>query len=159
MLQGDEGRSYASHRRLDEVQFANFMVFVDVVAHEPFDLVVADSASHVDHYLHQNPELKRFAFVWLSDQVGFAPTVDEGERDALLRADANAEMIELVERYPRIRDLALFLGDGRALPAEPLGPGLPSIREWTSRHFAFAADDPAEPAEATRIAVLIRRLI
>ena len=122
-------------------------------------LVIADSAWHIDHYLHQNPELKRFGFVWLSDQVGFAPTVDETERDVALRADANAEMIELVERYPRIRDLALFLGDGRALPEEPFGPGLPSVRDWTERHFAFAADDPTKPAEATRIAELISRLI
>ena len=159
LLAGGEGRSYAAHRRHDEVRFANFMVFADVVAREPFDLVIADSAWHVDHYLHQNPELKRFAFAWLSDEVGFAPTVDESERDAVHRADANAEMIELVERYPRIRDLALFLGGSRALPEESFGPGLPSIREWTSRHFELAADDPAAPAEATRIAELISRLI
>ncbi|MFP5342076.1 MAG: hypothetical protein ACLGIJ_03985 [Candidatus Limnocylindria bacterium] len=159
LLAGGEGRSYAAHRRLDEVRFANFMVFADVVAREPFDLVIADSAWHVDHYLHQNPELKRFAFAWLSDEVGFAPTVDESDRDVALRADANAEMIELVDRYPRIRDLAVFLGDGRALPEEPLGPGLPSTREWASRHFAFATHDPAEPAEAMRIAELISRLI
>jgi hypothetical protein len=159
LLEDDEGRSYAAHRRLDEVRFANFMVFVDVVANEPFDLVIADSAWHVDHYLHQNPELKRFAFAWLNDAVGFAPTVDESERDAVLRADANAEMIELVERYPRVRDLAVFLGDASALAEEPFGPGLPSVRDWTERHFAFAEDDPAEPAEAMRIAELISRLV
>ena len=159
LLAGGEGRSYAAHRRHDEVRFANFMVFADVVAREPFDLVIADSAWHVDHYLHQNPELKRFAFAWLSDEVGFAPTVDESERDAVHRADANAEMIELVERYPRIRDLALFLGGSRTLSEESFGPGLPSIREWTSHHFELAADDPAAPAEATRIAELISRLI
>lgn len=51
------------------------------------------------------------------------------------------------------------MGDGRALPEEPFGPGLPSIREWASRHFGYAADDVDEPAEATRIADLIGRLI
>lgn len=44
------------------------MVFADVwrASHH---LVIADSAWHVDHYLHQNPELKRFAFAWLIEKA------------------------------------------------------------------------------------------
>ena len=38
---------------------ANYMVFDDLVADEPYDLVVGDEAWDVDYFLHENPELKR----------------------------------------------------------------------------------------------------
>ena len=34
-----------------------------------------------------------------------------GDREAFLTADYNAEMIEQVERFPRIRDRAIFVGN------------------------------------------------
>jgi hypothetical protein len=76
-----------------------------------YDLVIADEAWDVDHFLHENPELKRSAFAWFTDFVGWLPMPDGGDHEAFLTADYNAEMIEHIERYPRIRDRAIFVGD------------------------------------------------
>jgi predicted glycosyltransferase len=56
----------------------------------------------------------------------------------LLTADYNAEMIEHVARYPRIRDQAIFVGEPDDIVPERFGPDLPPIREWTEQHFNFA---------------------
>jgi hypothetical protein len=149
----------AAHRRFDEARFVNFMVFADLVAAEPVDLVVADGAWQVDHYLHRHPELKQFAFAWLTDRVGWAPTGEETKHEAALRADANEEMVELVERHARLRDLALFIGDPGDIPDIPLGVGLPSMRAWTERRFAFVPVDAARSGEAQGIAKRLRALI
>jgi predicted glycosyltransferase len=61
-----------------------------------------------------------------------------GEREAYLTADYNAEMIEHVERFPRIRDRAIFVGQPDDIVPDDFGPGLPSIRDWTERHFEFS---------------------
>ena len=103
-----------------------------------YDLVVGDEAWDIDHYLHENPELKRTAFAWMTDFVGWLPMPAGGEREAYLTADYNAEMIEHVERYPRIRDRAIFVGEPDDIVPDGFGPGLPSIRDWTERHFAFS---------------------
>ena len=63
---------------------------------------------------------------------------DGGQREAFLTADYNAEMIEHVARYPRIRDRAIFVGDPDDIVPDRFGPGLPPIREWTEEHFSFA---------------------
>jgi predicted glycosyltransferase len=47
-------------------------------------------------------------------------------------------MIEHVERFPRIRDRAIFVGDPDDIVPDDFGPGLPSIRTWTEAHYAFA---------------------
>jgi predicted glycosyltransferase len=60
-----------------------------------------------------------------------------GEREATLAADYNAEMLELITRYPRIRDRSIFVGDPEDIVPDRLGPGLPPIREWTEQHFEF----------------------
>ena len=78
----------------------NFMVFHDVVAAERYDLWIGDEAWDVDYYLHENPELKRAAYCWLTDFVGWLPMPDGGEREAFLTADYNAEMVEHIARYP-----------------------------------------------------------
>ena len=93
-------------RRMDEILVANFMVFHDVVRGAAYDLVVGDEAWDVDHFLHENPELKRFAYAWMTDFVGYLPMPDGGDREALVTADYNAEMIEHIARYPRLRDRA-----------------------------------------------------
>jgi pimeloyl-ACP methyl ester carboxylesterase/UDP:flavonoid glycosyltransferase YjiC (YdhE family) len=138
-------------RRLDEIFCANFMVFHDLVEAEPFDLWIADEAWEVDHFLHENPELKTAPYVWLTDFVGVLPMPGGGEREALLAADTNAEMVEHVARKPRVRDRSIFIGDPDDLVAEPLGPGLPAIREWTEAHFRFSGYvtgfDPSEIAD------------
>src|SRR4051812_40727861 len=99
---------FEAHRRMDEILVANFGVFADVTEEEHFDLVVADEAFGLDHFLHENPELKRFAFAWMTDFVGWLPTVEGGEHEAFLAADYNAEMIEQEARFRRVRDAALF---------------------------------------------------
>ena len=124
-------------RRLDEIFCANFMVFDDLVRSERFDLWIADEAWEVDYFLHENPALKTAPYVWLTDFVGVLPMPEGGEREAFLAADHNAQMVEHVAAHPQLRDRALFVGDPEDIVAERLGPGLPSIGEWTRQHFAF----------------------
>src|SRR5690606_4920396 len=98
-------------RQMDEILLANFHVFLDVVQAGAYDLWVGDEAWEVDHYLHENPELKTAPFAWLTDFVGFLPMVEgDGGREAFVVADYNAEMIEQVERFPRVRDAAVYIG-------------------------------------------------
>ena len=73
----------------------------------------------------------------MTDFVGWLPMPDGGEREAYLTADYNAEMIEHVERFPRLRDRAIFVGEPDDVVPGTFGPGLPSIREWTEAHFRF----------------------
>ena len=125
-------------RAMDEILLANFMVLHDVLEAEPYDLVIGDEAWETDYYLHENPELKRTAFVWLTDFVGWLPVdPDPGSREARRAADYNAEMIEQIARMPRVRDRALFVGNPEDVVDLPFGPGLPGIRDWTRRHFEF----------------------
>ena len=124
-------------RAMDEVLANNYLVFRDVVRAEPYDLWIGDEAWELDHFLHENPEDKTAAFAWLTDFVGWLPLPEHGEREAALTADLNAEMLEHVARYPRIRDLALFVGEPGDVVGDTFGPGLPDIRTWTEEHFAF----------------------
>jgi pimeloyl-ACP methyl ester carboxylesterase/predicted glycosyltransferase len=130
--------AFQAIRDMDEVMVANFMVFHDTVAQEKYDLVIGDEAWDVDHFLHENPELKRTAFAWMTDFVGWVPMPDGGDREAFLTADYNAEMVEHVARYPRLRDRAIFVGDPEDVVGGSLGPGLPAIRDWTEEHFEFS---------------------
>jgi predicted glycosyltransferase len=130
--------AFQAIRRMDEILVNNFMVFHDAVTEGEYDLVIGDEAWDVDHFLHENPELKRTAFVWMTDFVGWLPMPSGGEREAFVTADYNAEMIEHVERFPRIRDRAIFVGEPDDIVADDFGPGLPRIRDWTERHYAFS---------------------
>jgi predicted glycosyltransferase len=130
--------AFQAIRRMDEILLANFMVFHDVVEAGEYDLVIGDEAWDIDYYLHENPELKRTAFAWMTDFVGWLPMPAGGEREAFVTADYNAEMIEHVERFPRIRDRAIFVGEPDDIVADDFGPGLPAIRDWTERHYAFS---------------------
>jgi pimeloyl-ACP methyl ester carboxylesterase/predicted glycosyltransferase len=130
--------AFQAIRRMDEILVANFMVFHDAVTEGEYDLVIGDEAWDIDHFLHENPELKRTAFAWMTDFVGWLPMPEGGDREAFLTADYNAEMIEHVERFPRIRDRAIFVGDPEDIVPDDFGPGLPGIRDWTERHYAFS---------------------
>jgi pimeloyl-ACP methyl ester carboxylesterase len=146
-------------RRMDEILCANFMVFHEVVSQEHFDVWIADEAWEVDHFLHENPELKTSPYVWMSDFVGYMPMPEGGQREAFLTADYNAEMIEHVERTPSVRDLSIFIGDPQDIVPERFGPGLPLIRDWTERHFKFSGYVlPFDPAERSDIRELRRSL-
>ena len=134
---GHDLHAFHTLRRMDEIKAANFMVLHDVLAEATYDLVVADEAVEVDYFLHENPELKRTAYVWITDYVGWLPMTSGGEREAELTADYNAEMVEQVARYPRLRDRSLYVGTPQDLVPDRLGPGLPTIRDWTEAHFSF----------------------
>lgn len=125
-------------RRLDEIFCANFMVFHDLVREEHFDAWIADEAWELDYFLHENPELKTAPYVWLTDFVGVVPMEEGGEREAFLAADHNAQMVEHVARHPALRDRSIFIGEPDDVVPLGLGPGLPSIRDWTNEHFEFA---------------------
>jgi pimeloyl-ACP methyl ester carboxylesterase/predicted glycosyltransferase len=129
---------FQAWRRMDEILVANFMVFHDLAADEQYDLWIGDEAWELDYYLHENPELKSAAYAWLTDFVGWLPMPDGGDREACLTADYNAEMIEQIARYPRLRDRAIFVGDAADIVPEAFGPGLPPIRAWTEQNFDFA---------------------
>jgi predicted glycosyltransferase len=123
---------------MDEILVANFMVFHDLVREETYDLWVGDEAWDLDHFLHENPELKTAPYVWLTDFVGWLPMPDGGPAEAGLTTDYNAEMISQVERYPNLRDRAIFIGQPQDIVPERFGPGLPAIREWTEAHYRFS---------------------
>jgi pimeloyl-ACP methyl ester carboxylesterase/predicted glycosyltransferase len=143
-----ELHAFQAIRRMDEILCANFMLFHDVVTDDRFDLWIGDEAWELDYYLHENPELKTAPYVWLSDFVGFLPMRSGGEQEAYLTADYNAELIEHIERFPRVRDLAVFIGEPGDIVDDTFGPGLPGIRDWTLRNYEFvpyiAGFDPAE---------------
>jgi pimeloyl-ACP methyl ester carboxylesterase/predicted glycosyltransferase len=152
----DESHEHDLHafqavRRMDEILVNNFMVFDDVVNAEPYDLWIGDEAWDLDYFLHENPELKRAPFVWMTDFVGWLPMPDGGDQEAAITADYNAEMIEQVARYRRIRDRSIFVGaPDDVVPAE-FGPGLGPIRSWTESNFDFCGYvtgfDPKEFAD------------
>ena len=130
--------AFQALRRMDEILVANFMVFAEAVADYAPDLVIADEAWEVDHFLHENPELKSFQFAWMTDFVGWLPMPDGGAREAGLTADYNAEMIEQRARFPRLRDRSIFVGSPDDIVPMDFGPGLPDIRDWTEDHFDFS---------------------
>jgi predicted glycosyltransferase len=146
-------------REMDETLIANYMVFDDLVRDEPYDLWVGDEAWDLDYFLHENPERKRAPYVWMTDFVGWLPMPERGEREAFLTADYNAEMIEQIARFPRLRDRSVFVGNPADCVDLPLGPGLPTVREWTEQHFEFTGHVLGSRAyAATERAALRQRL-
>jgi predicted glycosyltransferase len=146
---------FQAWRRMDEILVNNFMVFHDVVEAEPYDLWIGDEAWELDHFLHETPELKRAAYCWLTDFVGWLPMPDGDDHEAFLTADYNAEMVEHIARFPRLRDRAIFVGNPDDIVPDRLGPDLPLIRDWTEQHFDFAGYvtgfDPQEFADREAI--------
>jgi len=141
-------------RTMDEVMVANFMTFSDLMDEQHYDLVIGDESWEVDYYYHENPELKRQPFVFLTDFVGCLP-MESNEREVHLCADRNADDIEHVERFPYVRDAAIFVGNPEDVTEDPFGPGLPKIREWTDRNFAYSGYalpfDPHEYSDVEKI--------
>jgi predicted glycosyltransferase len=141
-------------RTMDEIMALNFMTFVDLMEAEHYDIVIGDESWEVDYHYHENPELKRQPFVFLTDFVGCLP-VEGDEREACLCADRNADDIEHVARYPYVRDAAIFIGNRDDVTDDPFGPGLPHIREWTDRNFAYSGYalpfDPATLSDTEKV--------
>jgi pimeloyl-ACP methyl ester carboxylesterase/predicted glycosyltransferase len=146
---------FQAWRRMDEILLSNFMVFHDIVECEQYDLWIGDEAWELDYYLHENPELKRASYVWLTDFVGWLPMEEGGEHESFLTADYNAEMIEHIARYGRVRDRAVFVGNPDDIVPERFGPDLPAIRDWTEEHFDFAGYvtgfDPVQFADREKL--------
>jgi pimeloyl-ACP methyl ester carboxylesterase/predicted glycosyltransferase len=152
---GHDLHCFQALRQMDEILVANFMVFQEVVEEGCYDLVIGDEAWDVDYYWHENPELKRGQNVWLTDFVGYLPMPDGGEREAFLTTDYNAEMIEHIDRYPWIRDRAIFVGEDQDIVPDTFGGNLPAIREWTTQHFSYSGYitgfTPPKPDEVASI--------
>jgi pimeloyl-ACP methyl ester carboxylesterase/predicted glycosyltransferase len=125
-------------RRMDEILVANFMVYHDLVCDEPYDLWIADEGWDVDYFLHENPELKRAPYAWLTDFVGWLPMPDGGDRERALTADYNAEMIEQIARFPSVRDRSVFVGNAADVVPDTFGDGLPLIRNWVDQNYQFS---------------------
>lgn len=144
-------QAFFALRTMDELMALNFLVFADLVRSEHYDIVVGDESWEVDYHYHENPELKRQPFVFLTDFIGCLPMEEGNEREAFLCADRNADDIEHVARYPWIRDRALFVGNIEDTPEVRFGPDLPVIRDWAQRNFAFTGYalpfDPAQLAD------------
>jgi pimeloyl-ACP methyl ester carboxylesterase/predicted glycosyltransferase len=130
--------AFQAIRNMDEILVSNFGVFQTILEQDHYDLVIADEAWDLDYFLHENPELKRCSFAWMTDFVGWIPMEEGGEREARITADYNAEMIEHIARFKRIRDRAIFVGDPDDIVPATFGPGLPPIRAWTEEHFDFS---------------------
>ena len=123
---------------MDEILVANFHVFQDVVEEGPYDLVIGDEAWDLDYFWHENPELKRQAVRVAHRLRRLAAHAGRRRRRRVLTADYNAEMIEQIERSPRVRDRAIFVGNPDDIVPDRFGPGLPAIREWTEEHYDFS---------------------
>jgi predicted glycosyltransferase len=143
--------AFQAIRRMDEILLANFMVFHDLAREQDYDLWIGDEAWELDYYLHENPEQKHAPYAWFTDFVGWLPMPGAGEREEFLTADYNAEMIEHIARFPRVRDRAIFVGDPDDIVPDSFGPGLPLIRDWTQQHYDFAGYitgfDPGQPPD------------
>ena len=142
-------------RTMDEIMSHNFMTFVDLIEAEHYDIVIGDEAWDVDYHYHENPELKRQPYVFLTDFVGCLPMEEGNEREAMLCADRNADEIERVARYPYLRDAAIFVGNREDVTEQTFGPGLPIIRDWTDRNFCYCGYclpfDPLALADTERL--------
>src|ERR1700722_19150050 len=68
-------------------------------------------------------------------------------------------MIEHVERFRRLRDRSIFVGDPDDIVEDDFGPGLPRIRAWTESHFGFCGYITGfEPGELSDRLALRHRL-
>src|SRR5207253_186560 len=82
-------------------------------------------------------------YVFMTDFVGWLPMDEPGSREAYVAADYNEENIRHIERYPYVRDGAVFVGFKDDVVPRHFGPELPSMPDWIERHFEFACCDLA----------------
>ena len=120
-----------------DVMVSNFMVYADLVRDEPYDLCVGDGAWELDYFLHENPELKRSAYAWLTDFVGWLPMPGGDAGEEALTTRWNTRMTAQLDRFPTVRDRSLFTGNPGDIVRGSLGDGLPQIRDWVEEHYQF----------------------
>lgn len=134
---------------MDEIMAANFMTFADVVEREDYDLWVGDEGWDLDYYLHENPELKRAPYAFITDFIGMLPMREDPTSAEFKRAwEKNAENIDHLRLHPDVRDLSLLVGDEEDVLDREFGPELPNMRQWAREHFGFSGYtyhfDPAD---------------
>ena len=134
---------------MDEIMAANFMTFADVVERERYDLWVGDEGWDLDYFLHENPELKRAPYVFMTDFIGMLPMREEPGSVEFKRAwEKNAENIDHLRLHPDVRDLSIMVGDEGDVLDREFGPDLPNMRQWSREHFRFSGYtyhfDPAD---------------
>ena len=61
-----------------------------------------------------------------------------GDAEALLTADYNAEMIEQIARFPRVRDRAIFVGSPDDVVPGDFGARPARDPPWVEEHFDFS---------------------
>jgi pimeloyl-ACP methyl ester carboxylesterase/predicted glycosyltransferase len=124
---------------MDEIMAANFMVFADVVEAEDYDLWIGDEGWDLDYYLHENPDLKRAPYVFITDFIGVLPMRDDPASTEFRRAwEKNAETIDHLRLHPDVRDLSIMVGDEADVLDREFGPELPNMRQWARQHFQFS---------------------
>jgi pimeloyl-ACP methyl ester carboxylesterase/predicted glycosyltransferase len=145
---------------MDEIMASNFMTFADVVEREDYDLWVGDEGWDLDYYLHENPELKRAPYVFLTDFIGILPMREDRTSVEFRRAwDKNAENIDHLRLHPDVRDLSIMVGDEEDVLDREFGPDLPNMRQWAREHFRFSGYTyHFEPARYADKASLRRQL-
>jgi pimeloyl-ACP methyl ester carboxylesterase len=134
---------------MDEIMAANFMVFADAVERGEYDLWIGDEGWDLDYYLHENPEMKRAPYVFITDFIGMLPMRDDPRSTEFVRAwEKNAENIDHLRLHPDVRDLSLMVGDEADVLDREFGPNLPNMRAWAREHFKFSGYtyhfDPAD---------------
>ncbi len=134
---------------MDEIMAANFMVFADAVEAGDYDLWVGDEGWDLDYYLHENPEMKRAPYAFITDFIGMLPMREDPTSTEFVRAwEKNAENVDHLRLHPDVRDLSLMVGDEEDVLDRPFGPDLPNMRQWAREHFKFAGYtyhfDPAD---------------
>ena len=123
---------------MDETFAANFMTFADIVEAEDYDLWVGDEGWDLDYFLHENPDLKRAPYAFITDFIGMLPMRDDPGSVEFRRAwEKNAENIDHLRLHPDVRDLSVMVGDIEDVLDREFGPDLPNMRQWARQHFEF----------------------
>src|SRR3984893_9271010 len=124
---------------MDEIMTANFMTLADVVEHERYDLWIGDEGWDLDYFLHENPDLKRAPYAFLTDFIGLLPMREDRTSTEFIRCwEKNAENIDHLRLHPDVRDLSILVGDEEDVLDREFGPDLPNMRQWAREHFRFS---------------------
>ncbi|HEY7040158.1 MAG TPA: alpha/beta fold hydrolase [Methylomirabilota bacterium] len=123
---------------MDEILTANFMTLADVVERERYDLWIGDEGWDLDYFLHENPDLKRAPYAFLTDFIGVLPMRDDPTSTEFIRCwEKNAENIDHRRLHPDVRDLSIMVGDEEDVLDREFGPDLPNMRQWAREQFRF----------------------
>src|SRR5207247_4597670 len=141
---------------MDEIMAANFLVFADVAEAGGYDLWIGDEGWDLDYYLHENPEVKRAPYAFVTDFIGMLPMRDDPRSTEFRRVwEKNADNIDHLGLHPDVRDLSLLVGDEDDVLDRPFGPDLPNMRDWAREHFKFSGYtyhfDPRDYADRARL--------